>query len=101
MNSKRFSSAGSAAVDFGHRGRVVLVTGGAQGIGAACVRRFAREGAQVIVSDVADERGLALATELGAHYLHCDVGSKADVDAAVDATVRVRDSYRMGSALTK
>ncbi|MEZ5646857.1 MAG: SDR family oxidoreductase [Burkholderiaceae bacterium] len=88
MNSNRFSSAGSAAVDFGHRGRVVLVTGGAQGIGAACVRRFAREGAQVIVSDVADERGQALATELGAHYLHCDVGSKADVDAAVDATAR-------------
>ena len=68
---------------FGHQGRVVLVTGGAQGIGEACVRRFAREDAKLVIADVADAPGRALARELGATYMHCDVGDKADVDAIV------------------
>ncbi len=74
-------------VHFGHQGRVVIVTGGAQGIGEACARRFARENASVVIADVADARGQMLADELGALYLHCDVGHKADVDAAVAHTL--------------
>ncbi|MCA0311744.1 MAG: SDR family oxidoreductase [Proteobacteria bacterium] len=70
-------------IHFGLRDRVVIVTGGAQGIGEACARRFAREGARVVVADVQDARGQALAAELGASYLHCDVGDKAQVDALV------------------
>ena len=64
-----------------------IVTGAAQGIGEACARRFAREGAHVVVSDVADAPGQAVASELGATYVHCDVGDKAQVDALVAQTV--------------
>jgi NAD(P)-dependent dehydrogenase (short-subunit alcohol dehydrogenase family) len=75
------------SISFGLGGRVCVVTGGAQGIGEACARRFAREGAHVVVTDVADAPGQALATELGATYLHCDVGDKAQVDALVAQTM--------------
>ena len=78
----------SSDVSFGLKGRVCIVTGGAQGIGEACARRFAREGAQVVIADMADATGEALAAELGALYIHCDVGDKAEVDAAVAATLR-------------
>ena len=70
-------------IQFGHQGRVVIVTGGAQGIGEACARRFAQEGALVVIADVADVPGKALGTELGAMYRHCDVGDKLDVDDLV------------------
>ena len=79
----------SSPVHFGHQGRVVLITGGAQGIGEACARRFAREDANVVLVDLADARGQALATALGATYLHGDVGHKPDVDAAVARTLEL------------
>jgi NAD(P)-dependent dehydrogenase (short-subunit alcohol dehydrogenase family) len=66
---------------------VCIVTGAAQGIGEACARRFAREGAHVVVSDVVDTPGQAVASELGASYVHCDVGDKAQVDALVAQTI--------------
>jgi NAD(P)-dependent dehydrogenase (short-subunit alcohol dehydrogenase family) len=82
------TSQASASVSFGLAGRVCIVTGGAQGIGEACVRRFAREGARVVIADLADAPGQALAAELGALYLHCDVGDKAQVDAVVARTLQ-------------
>ena len=78
----------SPQICFGHAGRVVIITGGAQGIGEACARRFASEGAHVVLADVDDTRGNALAADLGALYVHCDVGDKRQVDAAVAATVQ-------------
>jgi NAD(P)-dependent dehydrogenase (short-subunit alcohol dehydrogenase family) len=73
----------SSCVSFGLNGRVCIVTGGAQGIGEACVRRFAREGAKPVIVDIDDTRGRALAQELGALYVHCDVGQKVEVESVV------------------
>ena len=77
----------SSQIYFGLAGRICIVTGGAQGIGEACIRRFAREGAKVVLADIHDTRGAALATELGGLYVHCDVGVKTQVDALVARTM--------------
>jgi len=72
-------------------GRVVLVTGAARGQGEQEARLFAAEGASVVVADVLDEQGEALAKELGASasYVHLDVGEEADWRAAVGAAKEV------------
>jgi len=82
------STPGNSSIRFGLEGRVCLVTGGSQGIGEACARRFATDGAQVVIADIDDERGQALATELGGLYLRCDVGDKTQVDALIAAAVQ-------------
>lgn len=84
--------ASSASVRFGLEGRICIITGAAQGIGQACAERFAREGAPLVLLDVDDARGQALASRLEAQgaavmYSHCDVGDKAQVDAAVTAAL--------------
>ncbi|MFE1438143.1 SDR family NAD(P)-dependent oxidoreductase [Streptomyces sp. NPDC058739] len=69
-------------------GRVVIVTGAARGQGEQEARLFRQEGAEVVVTDVLDEPGEALAKELGALYLHLDVGTEdgwRDAVAAVKA----------------
>jgi NAD(P)-dependent dehydrogenase (short-subunit alcohol dehydrogenase family) len=78
-------------ISFDLQGKVTLITGAAQGIGAACARRFAREGAKVVLADIDDARGNALATELGALYVHCDVGDKVQVDALIAKTVATHE----------
>jgi NAD(P)-dependent dehydrogenase (short-subunit alcohol dehydrogenase family) len=80
-------SSSTNEISFGLAGRVCIVTGGAQGIGEACIRRFTRENAKVVIADIDDVRGAALAAELGGLYVHCDVGDKAQVDALVAQTV--------------
>ncbi|HEX7892387.1 MAG TPA: SDR family oxidoreductase [Ramlibacter sp.] len=87
MNSATTPSA-SSTVNFGLTGRVCIVTGAAQGIGEACARRLARDGAKVVVSDVEDARGQAVAQAIGGQYVHCDVGDKAQVDALVAQAMR-------------
>lgn len=72
---------GRAALD----GRVALITGGASGIGAACARVFAREGARVVVTDIQD--GSAVAREVGGLFLSHDVADEAQWAAAVDRAV--------------
>ena len=67
--------------------RVAIVTGGVGGIGAATVRRFAEEGARVVVADLADEAGESLAAEVDGRYVRCDVTDAAQVAALVDTAV--------------
>ena len=62
-------------------GKVAVVTGGCSGIGLATVKRFLEEGAQVVVGDLDDAKGEALASEAGITYVHTDVTSKEQVDA--------------------
>lgn len=67
-------------------GKVALVTGGSRGIGEGIVRRFVAEGARVMISDILDEEGEALAAELGQAYIHLDVASRSEWDTAIAAT---------------
>jgi 3alpha(or 20beta)-hydroxysteroid dehydrogenase len=69
-------------------GKVAIVTGGSQGQGAAIVRAFVEEGAQVVIADVADEPGELLAKELGdsAHFRHHDVSDEASWISLVEET---------------
>ncbi len=69
--------------------RVAIVTGGADGLGAATVERFVEEGASVVIADVNDEGGAALAERLGAAaaFKRTDVADADQVQAAVDFAV--------------
>ena len=61
--------------------KVAVVTGGCSGIGLATVRRFAEEGAQVVVGDLDDARGKEVVEGIAGLFVHCDVTSKDEVDA--------------------
>lgn len=71
-------------------GKVAIVTGGAQGIGLACVQRMAEEGARVAMADVHDAAGDARAADLRARgtdvrYFHCDVTREGEAAALMRA----------------
>jgi 3alpha(or 20beta)-hydroxysteroid dehydrogenase len=83
-------------------GKVALITGGASGQGAAEARLFVDEGAAVVIGDVQDVAGRALADELGpsATFVHLDVSSDTDWEAAIahtsetfgDATILIQSA---------
>ncbi|MEU4014284.1 3-hydroxybutyrate dehydrogenase [Microbacterium sp. NPDC028030] len=75
------------------RGRRALVTGGASGIGAACVREFAGAGARVIVADVDGDAAHALAAEVGGEAWQVDLS-----DAAALATLRLEVDILVNNA---
>jgi NAD(P)-dependent dehydrogenase (short-subunit alcohol dehydrogenase family) len=67
----------------GLSGRVAVVTGGGNGIGAGVARRLAAGGAHVVVADVDEAAGEAVASEIGGVFVRCDVGRPEDSEAAV------------------
>ncbi|MGA3214190.1 MAG: 3-oxoacyl-ACP reductase [Acidimicrobiales bacterium] len=69
-------------------GKVAVITGAASGIGRASAIRFAREGAHVVVADLADEAGSAVAAEIGGLYVHAEVTDPASVQAMYAAAVQ-------------
>jgi NAD(P)-dependent dehydrogenase (short-subunit alcohol dehydrogenase family) len=73
-------------------GSRALVAGGASGLGAATARRLRAAGAAVTIADLNTERGEALAEELGASFVACDVTKPDDVQAAVEAAGALRIS---------
>ena len=66
-----------------------MITGAASGMGKATAAEFVRNGAKVILTDIQDDLGLAVAAELGpdASYARCDVTDEAQIAAAVDLAV--------------
>ena len=60
------------------KGKVFIVTGGASGLGEGAARMLAEHGATVVVADLQEERGAAVAREIGGRFLRCDVSQEAD-----------------------
>jgi len=76
--------------------KVVIITGAAQGIGRACARRFAKEGAIVVIADLDEETGRDLEDEINsagtpALYVHVDASERLDVHNMLAATL---DNYQ-------
>ena len=69
--------------------KVTIITGAASGIGLATARRFAREGAKVVVADLAETEGTALADELGGTYVNVNVADEASVQAMYAKVISV------------
>ncbi|MGB0572955.1 MAG: SDR family NAD(P)-dependent oxidoreductase [Alphaproteobacteria bacterium] len=86
--------------------RVCIITGGASGIGAETARQFVHEGGKVVIGDVDDTIGEALAVDIGEHaiYVPCDVSDPAACAALVTLTIKtfgrldglVNSAIRMG-----
>lgn len=70
-------------------GNSAIVTGGASGLGAATARRLSRDGAHVLLVDLQDELGEAVAAEVKGGYIHADVTDAQQVQAAVDAAMEM------------
>ena len=67
--------------------KIAVVTGAASGFGEAIARRYAREGARVVVADLNDQTGGRIADEIGGAYVHADVSDRDDVRAMVRTAV--------------
>lgn len=67
------------------KGKTVIVTGGAGGIGRAGVELFAAEGARVIIADISEKDGQKTASETGAEFVRCDVSKSEDVQKVIAA----------------
>ena len=76
-------------------GSSAIVVGGASGLGAASVRALHERGALVTIADVNAEKGQALASELGAEFIACDVREEEQVQAAVQAAAAHEGGLRV------
>ncbi|HET6607428.1 MAG TPA: glucose 1-dehydrogenase [Rhodopila sp.] len=74
------------------KGKVAIVSGGAHGMGESEVRLFAKEGAAVVIADVLDKEGKAVAADIEAgqgraRFVHCDVTSEVDWQKVIAETI--------------
>ena len=76
-------------------GAGALVVGGASGLGEATARALHERGAQVVVADISEEKGSALASELGVRFVKADVTQEAEVEAAVAAAAEAPGGLRI------
>jgi NAD(P)-dependent dehydrogenase (short-subunit alcohol dehydrogenase family) len=67
--------------------KVFIVTGGASGLGEGTARMLAAHGGKVVIADLQDDRGEAIAAEIGGRFVHCDVSQEADGQRAVGAAI--------------
>lgn len=67
--------------------KVAVVTGAGDGIGAGIARRFAAEGARVLVAEIDEDKGRAVAADVGGEFVRTDVTDRAQVEAMVAAAV--------------
>src|SRR5690625_3418671 len=70
----------------GIRNKVAVITGGASGIGAAVARRLHSEGAHIVIADINEEAGSALARELNVTFRRTDVSREESIQSLVDET---------------
>jgi NAD(P)-dependent dehydrogenase (short-subunit alcohol dehydrogenase family) len=73
-------------------GAAALVVGGASGLGAATARRLRDRGARLVIADINEHAGAAIAAELDARFVRCDVTQADEVAAAVEAAGELRIS---------
>ena len=73
--------------------KVFIVTGGASGLGAGTARMLSAQGAKVVLADLQDEAGQALAKELNQRYVHCNVTSEEDAKATVSAALEMGNLF--------
>ena len=71
------------------QGNVFIVTGGASGLGAGTAQMLADAGGKVVIADLNEAAGTALASKLGGQFVKCDVASESDGQAAVDAALKL------------
>lgn len=78
------------------KGKTFLVSGGSSGLGAGCVKRLAKDGANVAIADINVDLGQALAAEIGdrAIFVDTDVTDEAAVKTAVDTALRTFGELR-------
>ncbi|MEU1720648.1 SDR family NAD(P)-dependent oxidoreductase [Actinomadura sp. ATCC 39365] len=76
-------------------GSAAIISGGASGLGEATARELARAGATVVIADLNEERGKAVADELGGVFVRTDVSDDEQVQAAVDAAVATGKPLRV------
>ena len=69
------------------QGKVFIVTGGASGLGEGTARMLAAQGGKVVIADMQDDKGAAVAQDIGGAFVHCDVSSESDGQAVVAQAV--------------
>lgn len=67
--------------------KIAIITGGSSGIGKATAEEFLTEGAEVVIADIDEDRGSAVAEELGCGFVRTDVGEYEQVEKLVESTV--------------